>query len=68
MTIFDGFWPALGEPWGSLWASFGRQSLKMERLCRFLGAFFGASKNGAKKLPKVTKTCAFLEAVDMAQV
>ena len=68
MTIFDGFWPPLGEPRGSLWGSFGRQSLKMERLCRFFGAFFGASKKGAKKLPKVVNKGAFLEVVDMAQV
>ena len=68
VPIFDGFWPPFGEPRGSLWGSFGRQSLKMERLCRFFGAFFGASKKGAKKLATVVKKEPFLEAVDMAQV
>ncbi len=46
--IFEGFGPPLGEPRGSLWGSFGRQSLQMERLCNLFGALFGASKKGAK--------------------
>ena len=34
----------------------------------FCVAFFGASKRGAEKLPKVLRKGAFLEAVDMAEV
>ncbi len=68
VMILDGIWPPFGEPRGSLWGSFGRQSLKMERLCCFFCVCFGASKKGAKQLPKVVKKGAFLEAVDMAQV
>ena len=40
VTIFDGFWPPFGEPRGSLWGSFGRQSLQMERLCRRFRCLF----------------------------
>ena len=54
------FWEPSGSTFGVIFA----QKLKSEGLCRL----FGASKTGAKQLPKVIKKGAFWEAVDMAQV
>ncbi len=44
-----------GEPGGSLWGSFGRQSPKMGRLCRCFGGSFSAYKKERNNYKKLTK-------------
>ncbi len=47
--IFAGFWYPFGEPGGTLWGSFGRQSFTMERLWTIFRCFFsGASKRSGE--------------------
>ena len=58
----------LGSPGDHFGGHLGARVSNLERLCRFFGVFFGASKTGGKKVPKVIPKGAFLEAVDMAQV
>ena len=66
--FFDDFRLHLGTLGGHFGGHFGARVSNLERLCRFFDVFFGASKKGAKQLPKVIKKGAFWEAVDMAQV
>ena len=66
--FFEGFWSPFGDPFGHLFGTFGQLFLFEERLCYFFCVFFGASKKGAKKLPKVLQKGYFFEVLDMAQV
>ena len=58
----------VGSPGDHFGGHLGARVSNLDRLCRFFGVFFCASKKGPKKLPKVIQKGAFLEAVDMAQV
>ncbi len=58
----------LGGPGEHFGGHLGARVSNLERLCRVFSVFFGVSKKGAKKVPKVLQKGAFLEAVDMAQV
>ena len=62
------FGPLLGSPGhhfgGRLGARVSKWSVYVDIFC----AFLGASKKGAKTLPKVIQKGVCLEAVDMAQV
>ena len=58
----------LGSPGEHFWEHLGAIVSKWSVYFDFRGAFFGASKTGAKKLPKVIPKGAFLETVDMPEV
>ena len=58
----------LGSPGDHLGGHLGARVSKWSVYVDFFFVFFGASKQGAKRLPKVIKKGAFWEAVDMAQV
>ena len=62
------FGPLLGSPGDHFGGHLGARVSKWSVYGRFFLCFFGASKKGVKKLPKVVSKGAFLEAVDMAQV
>ena len=65
LWIWASFWGAPGSTLGSIWVPSSRNGAFMSI---FAVLFVGASKTGAKKLPKVTPKIVFLEAVDMAEV
>ena len=58
----------LGSPGDHFGGHLGARVSKWGVYVDFFCVFLGASKQGAKQLPKVVKKGAFLEAVDMAQV
>ena len=67
-TIFVDLGFLLGSPGEHFGEHLGAIVSKWSVYFDLCGAFFGASKTGAKKQPKVRPKGAFLEAVDMAEV
>ncbi len=58
----------LGSPGDHFGDDLGARVSKWNVYVDFAALFVGASKKGAKKLPKVIPKGVFLEVVDMAQV